>query len=335
MTVDLFRAATPAVLGTCTGLALGYFIYKQFVENWYGEFRKTHTPTKIKYWLGVISCFSIALGTMQIANELFYVAFNDSNIRAEIIYKGVHTLIDLPIILSIVSFLITKFWKSSSFQSTADEEKCYEEALNELKQGTQRTGLWAKCIANTNGDENKAKSEYIKVRVSEMHTSSNSQIKIASKNSQSINLKPLIFLFLVLLTALVFYVFINTNKTNDKKITINNCNLCVMSGNCEPTTYYNFLNVHLDKNGFELKNISNESKLTEKTIFENAICNYNSITNEIQCFRKVIGNTSTEFDDFRFNGKNLLTKKNVITNKNGEQVLSSQLTCSLTEKNNQ
>ena len=33
MTVDLFRAATPAVLGTCTGLALGYFIYKQFVEN--------------------------------------------------------------------------------------------------------------------------------------------------------------------------------------------------------------------------------------------------------------------------------------------------------------
>ena len=69
MTVDLFRAATPAVLGTCTGLALGYFIYKQFVENWYGEFRKTHTPTKIKYWLGVISCFSIALGTMQIANE--------------------------------------------------------------------------------------------------------------------------------------------------------------------------------------------------------------------------------------------------------------------------
>ena len=39
MAVDLFRAAAPAALATCTGIALGYFVYKQFIDKWYGQLR--------------------------------------------------------------------------------------------------------------------------------------------------------------------------------------------------------------------------------------------------------------------------------------------------------
>jgi hypothetical protein len=120
MTVDVFRAAAPAALATCTGIALAYFVYSQFIDKWYGESKKISLVEKIKFWLGVISCLAIAQGAMQISGELFYVAFNASTIRDENIYKGVPLLIGLPLILGIIGFVIGKLFKEQHNLNTSE-----------------------------------------------------------------------------------------------------------------------------------------------------------------------------------------------------------------------
>jgi len=120
MAVDVFRAAAPAALATCTGIALAYFLYRQFIDKWYGESKKFSSIAKIKFWLGVVSCLAIAQGAMQISGELFYVAFNASSIRGENIYKGIHLLIDLPLILGIIGFVIGKLFKEKQHINTSE-----------------------------------------------------------------------------------------------------------------------------------------------------------------------------------------------------------------------
>ncbi|MDC0219062.1 hypothetical protein OAL58_03645 [Verrucomicrobia bacterium] len=44
------------------------------------------------------------------------------------------------------------------------EEKLYAQAAAELEDGNRDEGLWAKCFAECDGDENKAKARYIKTR---------------------------------------------------------------------------------------------------------------------------------------------------------------------------
>ncbi len=178
----MFRAAAPAAIATCTGMALGYFVYKQFVNKWYGESRNFHTTEKIKYWLGVLSCFSIAQGFMQISGEFFYVAFNESSIRGDIVYKGIHTFIVLPLILSAIGFFISLiFGKPIKASHTANDEY-YAEALRELENRKQVDGLWARCLANSEGNDSKAKSEYIRLRAIEL-----SQETLNIKSASSVN----------------------------------------------------------------------------------------------------------------------------------------------------
>ena len=47
------------------------------------------------------------------------------------------------------------------------DEQLYEAAAKELA-SSPRTGLLAKCMAKSQGDENKAKARYLEVRVGEM-----------------------------------------------------------------------------------------------------------------------------------------------------------------------
>jgi hypothetical protein len=45
------------------------------------------------------------------------------------------------------------------------EEEIYKAVLDEIERGEQRKGLWAKALANCDGDENKARSLYIQYRM--------------------------------------------------------------------------------------------------------------------------------------------------------------------------
>lgn len=54
-----------------------------------------------------------------------------------------------------------------SFDSSQDEHLLWAQALNEFEHSINK-GLWAKCFADANGDENIAKAEYLKTRVKEL-----------------------------------------------------------------------------------------------------------------------------------------------------------------------
>lgn len=45
-----------------------------------------------------------------------------------------------------------------------EDEESYSQVLNEIESGIRRDGLWAKALANSAGDSEKAKSLYIKYR---------------------------------------------------------------------------------------------------------------------------------------------------------------------------
>ena len=45
------------------------------------------------------------------------------------------------------------------------EEMLYAEAMREIEQGIRRDGLWGKALAESDGDEKKARGQYLKLRV--------------------------------------------------------------------------------------------------------------------------------------------------------------------------
>ena len=45
------------------------------------------------------------------------------------------------------------------------EEQLYETVVQELQQGIKREGLWAKALVLSDGEDNKAKAQYIKLRI--------------------------------------------------------------------------------------------------------------------------------------------------------------------------
>ena len=55
--------------------------------------------------------------------------------------------------------------KKRSAAARIIEEQLYEQVVNELASGQRRNGLWAKAIANSNGQDEKAKALYIQYRV--------------------------------------------------------------------------------------------------------------------------------------------------------------------------
>ncbi|CAN1564383.1 RDD [Burkholderiaceae bacterium] len=56
----------------------------------------------------------------------------------------------------------------TSSSTSVKEEEFWEQAANELESPQRKVGLWAKCFAETNGDENKTKVEYLKQRVAQL-----------------------------------------------------------------------------------------------------------------------------------------------------------------------
>ncbi|WP_444891211.1 hypothetical protein [Microbulbifer sp. DLAB2-AA] len=56
-------------------------------------------------------------------------------------------------------------FKKHSAATRIVEEQLYEIVVEELAQGLRRNGLWAKAVANANGQDEKAKALYIQYRV--------------------------------------------------------------------------------------------------------------------------------------------------------------------------
>ena len=60
-------------------------------------------------------------------------------------------------------------WLSSLARNIrADEERLHSLALDEVERGVRRNGLWAKALAQAQGDERKARGRYIKLLVAKL-----------------------------------------------------------------------------------------------------------------------------------------------------------------------
>ena len=299
MAVDLFLAAAPAALSTCAGMALGYFVYKRFVKKWYGDSKNFHTTTKIKYWLGVLSCFSIAQGFTLISGEFFYVAFNESSIRGENIYKGIHTFIILPLILSAIGFFIGLIFGKPIKESYKANDEHYAEALRELENKAQVDGLWARCLANSEGNDSKAKSEYIRIRaieISQLNSSINNssslkeerKIDVASairKQNNSIFFGAAICIAITL-GIWVYFISFRTNSNNElgnlvrstlninqqKNIVIESCESCTSQG-CEKDSDLQSIDVNLKDKTFSV-NYWQNGELKQKIRGKNENCSF-------------------------------------------------------------
>ena len=58
--------------------------------------------------------------------------------------------------------------KEKEVAPPVDENSLWEIAVDEFDGVSRKKGLWAKCFAEVDGDENKAKANYLKVRVAEL-----------------------------------------------------------------------------------------------------------------------------------------------------------------------
>lgn len=59
-------------------------------------------------------------------------------------------------------------FKDSAARSRIEDERYYATALREIENGRRRDGLWAKAVAQSMGNENKAQSIYISLVVQAM-----------------------------------------------------------------------------------------------------------------------------------------------------------------------
>jgi len=57
------------------------------------------------------------------------------------------------------------YFKKVAISSRADDELLYEFVLNEMESGVLAKGLWGKALADSDGEDSKAKSIYMKYRV--------------------------------------------------------------------------------------------------------------------------------------------------------------------------
>ena len=280
MTVELTQFAVPAVLGTATGMGLAYWIYKQTIEKWYREEKKTSTKAKLLFWIGVVSCIIISVGAMQIANEIFYVAFNESQIKIDKIIGGLIITIIIPILIFGSAFIVAQLARGNKEKITIENfnEVDYETAYIELKTNTQREGLWAMCLANSNGDENRAKAEYIKKRVLEIRNLSTvRENKNTTEEKESNNItgqKSLLLIAIIVVCGVAYFVWQSvshipmTNKSvSDNAISIlpqkkleipEKIEKILEVGNCEICT---------DNKCKTADNVLREIKINEKEIY--------------------------------------------------------------------
>lgn len=109
MVMNTSLVMLPPILGTAIGAWCSYVIYKNTIAKWYGASGKNSSFKKVQYYLGVVSCLSIAKGLMDIANEIFFVIFNGGNIRENVIFEALYPVLAFPAIFAIFGYLTVFF----------------------------------------------------------------------------------------------------------------------------------------------------------------------------------------------------------------------------------
>jgi len=68
-----------------------------------------------------------------------------------------------------------------------DEDKLWEIAADEVDGDARKKSMWAKCFAEADGEENKAKASYLKLRVAELKA----EMHTKEKQVEEVNISPI------------------------------------------------------------------------------------------------------------------------------------------------
>lgn len=112
--------------------------------------------------------------------------------------------------------MFKKFKRTSAVRRLL-EEKLYEKVVLELSRGHRRDGLWAKAIANCNGQDEKAKALYIQYRVQSMRDEEEITEALAKKSERQVRSEK---------EKTMPNESINTNVVNNKIMPITTCREC-------------------------------------------------------------------------------------------------------------
>ena len=158
--IDVGTAATGALVTVLIRGAIAFCLFKLITLNL--TRKSIDTPTKTGRWVG-----AWLMGASILTNP----SFNKSDLD---FYIGSVVLAIVWFVIGFaVGFMWRKFKPSNSVVSQQkkpemDDEKLWEQASAELNSSNKNEGLWAKCYAESGGDEAKAKAQYLSARVSKL-----------------------------------------------------------------------------------------------------------------------------------------------------------------------
>ena len=150
-----------ASLAAIFALFLFFALFKFFIKGSYKE-------SRLKFSYLVLLFVSICLGIQSITNQLLLSYYAQIAIDKNFIWSSfLGTLIGVPVILTIL-YLCSVFVVNFKNKNKSIDSDFFLKAMNELDHGSRNDALWARCFAESDGDESKTKALYIKFRAADL-----------------------------------------------------------------------------------------------------------------------------------------------------------------------
>ena len=158
--IDVGSAATGALVTVLIRGAIAFFLFKFITLNL--TRKNIDTPIKTGRWVG-----SWLMGASILTSPSLHKTDLDFYVGTAI----------MAVVWFLIGFAIGFVWRKfkplNSVMSQhknigVDDERLWEQASAELNSSNKNEGLWAKCFAEANGDESKAKAQYLGARVSKL-----------------------------------------------------------------------------------------------------------------------------------------------------------------------
>lgn len=182
---------TLAIIEVMAIFGVFYAIFKLYINKIFINIKESTIGLKLIYCLFILSALNLGVSTGKLIPELYW----SGSLKIESLYRLTLTGI-IPfatlIIINNLFFKKTQSSKSNNFKENKSEfktesfsEKQIEEAYLEIDSEKLNKGLWAKSLIDSNGNENLAKTLYMKETLLRKNPASNNQDVSIVKNNNT------------------------------------------------------------------------------------------------------------------------------------------------------
>ena len=179
---DLGAAASYGAIQTVAGMAVAVAVFWLLTRKLWKKPRET--PHKLGYWLACwVGCLQLGLSIGKFTGAVLYGTVSDNDVYL-LLMNGIVVAIVFGLCAYAAGWLFRRFLKPAMSPSLSPaplqpsnppltvqpvvSNAHFAQALAEIDSGLQDKGLWARCYAEADGDDAKAKAAYLKHRASEL-----------------------------------------------------------------------------------------------------------------------------------------------------------------------